>query len=143
MGTRLYFNMAEHTTISAKVPALMRELGDAGRPGYSARNRQAQQAQVKTVLDTPVMSAARGQDSRSSQLPESWTVLEVEEWLRKIRCGECCATFRDNGIDGIALSGLHRMTTDPSYLHEALTQDLGITQLGQRLRLIEELHRIF
>lgn len=46
-------------------------------------------------------------------------------------------------MDGMALSGLQRMATDTKFVHETLRSEFGIHQLGQRLRLIEELHRLF
>ena len=43
----------------------------------------------------------------------------------------------------MALSGLLRMSADSRHIHEVLIAELGIKSLGQRLRLIEELHRLF
>ncbi len=68
---------------------------------------------------------------------------QVEEWLRRIKCGECAAAFRDKDMDGTALSGLYRMGSDAGFLHQVLSQELGVRTLGQRLRLVEELHRLF
>jgi len=43
----------------------------------------------------------------------------------------------------MALSGLLRMSSDTRHVHEVLVGELGIESLGQRLRLVEELHRLF
>lgn len=59
------------------------------------------------------------------------------------RCGEYVGAFQEHGMDGMALSGLQRMATDTKFVHETLRSEFGIHQLGQRLRLIEELHRLF
>ena len=51
--------------------------------------------------------------------------------------------FREHHMDGVALSGLYRMALDARFLHETLRAEFGISQLGHRLRLIEELHKLF
>lgn len=44
----------------------------------------------------------------SGERPESWTHTEVEDWLKRIKCAEFSATFREKDMDGVALSGLYR-----------------------------------
>ena len=68
---------------------------------------------------------------------------QVEDWLKKIKCGEYCAAFRLRDMDGMALSGLLRMAQDSRQVHEVLVSEFDIKSLGQRLRLVEELHRLF
>lgn len=63
--------------------------------------------------------------------------------MLRCRCGEFVGAFHEHGMDGVALSGLHRMCADTKYAHETLRGDFGIASLGHRLRLIEELHRLF
>jgi len=68
---------------------------------------------------------------------------QVDDWLKKIDLGRHSDAFRLKDIDGMALSGLLRMSSDTRHVHEVLVGELGIESLGQRLRLVEELHRLF
>lgn len=76
---------------------------------------------------------------------ESWSCEEVAEWLQQ----ECnfseptVEVFSAKHVDGMALRGLLRMSADSRFLHEVLHLELGLDLLGQRLRLIEQLHRLF
>lgn len=79
----------------------------------------------------------------ASDRAESWNVYEVEEWLKRIKCGEYVGIFREHNMDGVALSGLYRMGGDMRFLHETLRADFGVTVMGQRLRMIEELTKLF
>lgn len=67
----------------------------------------------------------------------------MEEWLKRIKCSDYVGTFREHNMDGVALSGLYRMGSDMRFLHETLRTEFGIAVMGHRLRLIEELNKLF
>ncbi|GLI60450.1 hypothetical protein VaNZ11_002607 [Volvox africanus] len=129
MGTRLYFNMSDVRQIPSKMGSLIKELGDAGR--INAQHKD-------TAVRGPSMIVATASDR-----VDSWNVYEVEEWLKRIRCAEYVGTFREHNMDGVALSGLHRMGTDMRFLHETLRSEFGMGVMGHRLRMIEELNKLF
>ena len=37
----------------------------------------------------------------------------------------------------------HRLSGDSRFVHEVLEGEFGIVHIGQRLRVVEELHRLF
>ncbi|KXZ55044.1 hypothetical protein GPECTOR_3g203 [Gonium pectorale] len=129
MGTRLYFNMSDPRQIPAKMGSLIKELGDAGRINVSVKDAAVRSASVAVAT--------------ASDRADSWNVYEVEEWLKRIKCADYVGTFREHSMDGVALSGLYRMSSDMRLLHEVLRGDFGIAVMGHRLRLIEELNKLF
>ncbi|GFR48254.1 hypothetical protein Agub_g10119 [Astrephomene gubernaculifera] len=129
MGTRLYFNMSDPRQIPAKMGSLIKELGDAGRINLLPK-------------DAAIRSASLAMATASDRA-DSWNVYEVEEWLKRIKCSDYVGTFREHNMDGVALSGLYRMGTDMRFLHETLRAEFGVVVMGHRLRLIEELNKLF
>ena len=78
--------------------------------------------------------------------PESWTAAEVEDWLRRVKCAEYTAAFKRQGMDGMALAGLFRLASDVPYVLRLLKRDFEgepAFSVGNRLRLIEEVNRLF
>ncbi|KAL6761002.1 armadillo-type protein [Haematococcus lacustris] len=143
MGTRLYFPMHDPRTIPRRVPALMKELGEAGRlPSNSSRSAGAGGGPSSNGSSASSMTNSPGVKLTLDR-PESWSHVEVEEWLRRVRCADYVGVFREKDMDGLALSGLHRMSSDHRFTHNTLVTEFGIHSLGQRLRLLEELHHLF
>ncbi|EFJ50517.1 hypothetical protein VOLCADRAFT_103968 [Volvox carteri f. nagariensis] len=120
MGTRLYFNMSDVRQIPSKMGINATANGDAP---------------IRASTSLAVVTA--------SDRADSWNVYEVEEWLKRIKCADYVGTFREHSMDGVALSGLYRMGTDMRFLHETLRSEFGVTVMGHRLRLIEELNKLF
>uniref|UniRef100_A0A7S0RZL4 ADP-ribosyl cyclase/cyclic ADP-ribose hydrolase n=1 Tax=Chlamydomonas leiostraca TaxID=1034604 RepID=A0A7S0RZL4_9CHLO len=135
MGTRLYFSMSDPRQIPAKMPGLIKELGDAGRLAGSSQGNASGGGALGAVSSLNI--------KLSSDRPESWTHAEVEDWLKRIKCSEFVGSFREKDMDGVALSGLYRMSADAKFIHETLASEFHMVTLGQRLRVIEELHRLF
>lgn len=131
MGTRLYFSLHDPRQIPTKMPSLIKELGDAGRIQNGGSGSGLNGAGSASSLSIKI----------SGDKPEAWSHMEVEEWLKRIKCSEFVGAFREKDMDGVALSGLYRMTADAKFVHDTLASEFKITVLGQRLRIIEELHR--
>eukprot|EP00198_Chlamydomonas_reinhardtii_P000418 XP_001689753.1 predicted protein [Chlamydomonas reinhardtii] len=129
MGTRLYFNMSDPRHIASKMGGLIKELGDAGRVNVTVKEAAQRSASMSVAT--------------ASDRAEGWNVYEVEEWLKRIKCSDYVGTFREHNMDGVALSGLYRMGSDMRFLHETLRTEFGIAVMGHRLRLIEELNKLF
>ncbi|GAX76302.1 hypothetical protein CEUSTIGMA_g3747.t1 [Chlamydomonas eustigma] len=134
MGTRLYFDMSDARRIPAKMPHLMKELADSGK---------IFKATSSLDLDERVAEDVKPSSRMGSDNPDNWSSLEVEDWLKKIRCADFCDSFRSKDMDGMALCGMLRMSSDSRLMHEVLEREFGMKVLGQRLRLIEELHRLY
>lgn len=62
-----------------------------------------------------------------------WTVDDVQTWLHKISMEEYCEKFKDEEIDGIALSNL---------TNNYLKNDLDIIKLGHRLKILDAIKKI-
>ncbi|GFH21548.1 uncharacterized protein HaLaN_18876, partial [Haematococcus lacustris] len=107
MGTRLYFPMHDPRTIPRRVPALMKELGEAGRlPSNSSKGAGAGGGPSSNGSSASSMTNSPGVKLTLDR-PESWSHVEVEEWLRRVRCADYVGVFREKDMDGLALSGLH------------------------------------
>jgi hypothetical protein len=87
---------------------------------------------------------AVGAEYMSVDRADNWEPAEVEDWLVRIRLGHHVGAFKKHDIDGISLSGLWRMANRDLGLYDQLVQsELQITTFGERLRLVEELGRLF
>ncbi len=90
-----------------------------------------------------VIRAAGSGHVHGGERADAWTVLEVEEWLKRVKCAEYVGVFREHCMDGVALAGLHRLSCDMQLLHKTLRTEFGMTVMGQRLRMVEELYKLF
>lgn len=111
--------------IHSKMENLFKELGDCGKLACGIGSNMS-----GTLGDVVVA--------------ESWTSEEVGAWLEQVGCNQYAEKFATADMDGMALAGLLRLSAkEPAYCHDLLRADFGIDSIGHRLRLIEELHRLF
>ena len=158
MGTRLYFDMSDARRIPAKIPSLIKELGDDGKlvlsgSDPSERNRDvfspkmgsdnAENWSFDEVSNATELPLTCQDQPRCLSLLLLLLLTQVEDWLKRIKCAEYCSAFRLKDMDGMALSGLLRMAIDARLVHEVLAAEFGMKSLGQRLRMVEELHKLF
>jgi hypothetical protein len=127
LGTKLYFNLSNKRELPSRMPALIKEIGDVAIGGGNEK--------FKNAVGAEYMSVDRA---------DNWEPAEVEDWLVRIRLGHHVGAFKKHDIDGISLSGLWRMANRDLGLYDQLVQsELQITTFGERLRLVEELGRLF
>jgi len=126
LGTKLYFNVSSAREIPTRMQGVIKEIGSTALMGQ------------KEVF-TSAKLAVEGNVDRADQ----WDEDEVERWLIKIKMQDHVDTFRENAIDGTALAGLWRMSHEPRLFDEVLQEHLNVTKLGERLRLLEELAKVF
>jgi len=75
MGTRLYFDMSDARRIPAKIPSLIKELGNDGRPTSSDGSQGDTESAGGQRSRLVVTAKAAGADS-----PENWSSVEVRTY---------------------------------------------------------------
>ncbi|GAX76300.1 hypothetical protein CEUSTIGMA_g3745.t1 [Chlamydomonas eustigma] len=140
MGTRLYFDMSDARRIPAKMPHLMKELADSGKCGQLVVPKHGSSHHHSAAPSRPSTTCTTKENHNI--VVDKWTSADVELWLLKTKLGEYNSVFSAKHVDGMALRGLWRISSDPRYVHELLEKELGMETLGHKLKFMEELHRL-
>jgi len=142
LGTKMYYDLTSAMKISnggaeidinedafAKImPGILKDVSSQLPKGISS--------------GAPIVPSSPTAASQTVSTVATWDEKAVLTWLQKCGLANLMPVFKDQGIDGVALEELRRLSKDPSVFYSACEKYLRITTLGPMLHLSAYLRQL-